>query len=167
MSNYLWAHGLYSPGNSLGQNTGVAFPFSRGSSQPRDQTQTLPHCRQILYQLNHKGSPRILEWVTYPFSSGSSQPRNWTRVSCTAGRFFTNWAIREAPSLLRVIVVYSWREKILNAQYSFAPNDFWNDGIRIPELYLYASLTEKCVQIHKSRNRQDTCSQRKILIDGK
>ena len=51
----------------------------------------LPHCRQILYQLSHKGSPRILEWVTYPFSSGSSQPRNRTGVSCIAGRFFTNW----------------------------------------------------------------------------
>ena len=32
----------------------------------------LPHCRQILYQLSHKGSPRILEWVAYPFSSQSS-----------------------------------------------------------------------------------------------
>ena len=29
---------------------------------------------------------------------GSSWPRNWTRVSCTAGRFFTDWATREAPS---------------------------------------------------------------------
>ena len=55
----------------------------------------LPHCRQILYQLSQKGSPRILQWVTYPFSTRSSQPRNWTRVSCIAGRFFTNWAIRE------------------------------------------------------------------------
>ena len=27
----------------------------------------LPHCRQILYQLSHKGSLRILEWVAYPF----------------------------------------------------------------------------------------------------
>ena len=36
----------------------------------------LLHCRQILYQLSHKGSPRILEWVAYPFSSRSSQPRN-------------------------------------------------------------------------------------------
>jgi len=67
----------------------VAFPFSRGSSQPRDQTQ-LPHCRWILYQLSHKGSPRILEWVVYPFSRGSSQPRNQTRFSCIAGGFFTN-----------------------------------------------------------------------------
>ena len=31
---------VYSPWNSPGQNTGVgSFPFSRGSSQPRDQTQ--------------------------------------------------------------------------------------------------------------------------------
>ena len=43
-----------------------------------------------------QGSPKILEWVAYPFSSGSSQPRNWTKVSGTAGRFFTKWAIREA-----------------------------------------------------------------------
>ena len=57
----------------------------------------LPHCRPILYQLSHKGSPRILEWVAYPFSSESSWPRNQTRVSCIAGGFFTNWAIREAP----------------------------------------------------------------------
>ena len=56
----------------------------------------LPHCGQILYQLSHKGSSRIQEWVAYPFSSGSSWPRNQTGVSCIAGRFFTNWAIREA-----------------------------------------------------------------------
>ena len=40
---------------------------------------------------------RILEWVAFPFSRGSSQPRNWTRVSGTAGGFFTNWAMRAAP----------------------------------------------------------------------
>ena len=31
----------------------VAFPFSRGSSQPSEKS-GLPHCRQILYQLSHK-----------------------------------------------------------------------------------------------------------------
>ena len=39
VSDSLRAHGLYNPWNSPGQNTGVAFPFSRGSSQPRDWTQ--------------------------------------------------------------------------------------------------------------------------------
>ena len=37
----------------------VAIPFSRVSSQPRDQTQVAPHCRWIFYQLMHQGSPRI------------------------------------------------------------------------------------------------------------
>ena len=80
----------------------VAFPFSRGSSQPRDQTQVLPHCRWILYQLSHKGSPRILEWVAYPFSSRFPQPRNWTGVSYNASGFFTNWAIREAYLIIGI-----------------------------------------------------------------
>ena len=39
---------------------------------------------------------RMLEWIAISFSRGSSQLRNRTRVSCTAGRFFTNWAIKEA-----------------------------------------------------------------------
>ena len=33
---------------------------------------------------------RVLEWVAISFSRGSSQPRDRTRVSCTAGKFFTN-----------------------------------------------------------------------------
>ena len=35
----------------------VAFPFSRGSSQPRDQTQVSHIAGGIIYQLSHKGSP--------------------------------------------------------------------------------------------------------------
>ena len=54
----------------------VAFPFSKGIFPTQGLNPGLPHCRQMLYQLSHKGSPRILERVVYPFSSGSSQPRN-------------------------------------------------------------------------------------------
>ena len=39
---------------------------------------------------------RILEWVAMPSSRGSSRARDRTQVSCIAGRFFTNWATREA-----------------------------------------------------------------------
>ena len=44
---------------------------------------------------------RILERVAFPFPRGSSQPRNWTRVSCIADRFFTNWVSREAHCQLK------------------------------------------------------------------
>ena len=42
----------------------------------QESNQGLLHCRQILYYLSRKRSPRILEWVAYPFSRGSSQSRN-------------------------------------------------------------------------------------------
>ena len=68
MSNSLRPHELYSPWNSLGQNTGMGsicllqeiFP-TQGSNPG------LPHCRQILYQLSHKGSSRDL----------------WDNIKCT------------------------------------------------------------------------------------
>ena len=85
----------------------VTVPFSRGIFPTQGSNPGLPHCRQILDYLSHKGSPRIVEWVTYPFSSGSSWSRNRNGVSSIIGRFFTNWAIREA-----YIIVY-------NVAYSF------------------------------------------------
>ena len=72
----------------------------------------LLHCRWILYQLSHKGSPRILEWVIYPFSRGSSWPRNRIGVFCIAGRFFPSWATREALNLIRNS--YNWLHKAYN-----------------------------------------------------
>ena len=51
--------------------------------------------------------PELLEWVSFPFSRGSSQPRNQTGVSCIAGWFSTNWAIREAQSYMRTMKVKS------------------------------------------------------------
>ena len=60
----------------------VDFPFSRGSSQPRNQTQV----SHIAGEFLTSWATRILEWVAYPFSSGSSWPRNHSGVSCLADR---------------------------------------------------------------------------------
>ena len=61
MSNSLWPHGLYSPWNSPGQNTGVgSLSLLQGIFPTQGSNPGLPHCRRILYQLSHKGSP----WTT-------------------------------------------------------------------------------------------------------
>ena len=105
MSDCLWPHGLYSPWNSPCQNAGmVNLSLLQGIFPTQGWNPGLPHCRQILYQLSHKGSPRILDWVDYPFSSESSQPRNRTRVSCIAEGFFTNWAIRKTNLRLKNVL---------------------------------------------------------------
>ena len=97
VSNSLQPNGLDSPWNSPGQNNGVgSHSLLQGIFPTQGWNPGLSHCRKILYQLSHMGSPRILEWVAYPFSSGSSWPRNWTGISCIAGGFFTNRAMGEA-----------------------------------------------------------------------
>jgi len=93
MPNSLQHHGLYSPWNSPGWNTGlVSLSLLQAIFLTQGSNPGLPHCRWILHQLSHKGSPRIhiLEWVAYPLCSRSSQPRNGTGVFCIAGRLFTN-----------------------------------------------------------------------------
>ena len=93
----LQPHGLYNPWNSAGQSTGVgSCSLLQGISPTQGLNPGLPYCGKILYQLSHKGSPRMLEGVAYAFSSRSSWTRNQTGVSCIAGRFFISWATREA-----------------------------------------------------------------------
>ena len=50
------SHGLYSPWNSLGQNTGVgSLSLPQGIFPTQGSNPDLLPCRQIVYQLSHKG----------------------------------------------------------------------------------------------------------------
>ena len=147
MSNCLQPHGVYSPWNSPGQNTGVgSLSLLQGIFPTQGSNPGLPNCRQILYQLSYQGSPRILEWVAYPFSSGSSQPRNRTRVSCIAGGFFTNWAVREALIFSDGLEIH-WG---LPAQVHILPTTWWlsvNQFLLIPSMCLLKFLREASVTV--------------------
>ena len=56
MSDSLRSHGLYSPWNSPGQNTGVgSYSLLQGIFPTQGSNPHLLHCRQILYQLSYKG----------------------------------------------------------------------------------------------------------------
>ena len=58
MSDSLQPHGLYSPWNSLGQNTGVGSRSLLQKIFPaQESNRDLLHCRQILYQLSYQASP--------------------------------------------------------------------------------------------------------------
>ena len=106
----------------------VAIPFSRGSSQPRNQTQvssipggffsiwataaakSLQSCRTLCDPIDGSpsGSPvpgilqaRTLEWVAISFSRESSQPSDQTHVSCIGKRILHQWATRAALMKMR------------------------------------------------------------------
>ena len=78
VSNSLRPHRLHSPWNFPGQNTGVgSLSLLQGIFQTQGLNPGLLHCRQILYQLSHKGNlvyiPQILlqerEWELSALSS--------------------------------------------------------------------------------------------------
>ena len=75
VSDSLPPYGLYSPRNSPGQDTGVgSLSFLQGIFRTQGLNPGLLHCGWILYQLSHKGSPKILEWVAYPSPAGLPDP---------------------------------------------------------------------------------------------
>ena len=85
VSNSLQPHGTYSCWNSPGKNTGVgSLSLLQGIFSTQGSNPGLLHCRWIIYQLRHKGSPRVLEWVAYSFSRGISQTQelNWGLLYC-------------------------------------------------------------------------------------
>ena len=85
VSDSLQPHGTYSRWNSPGKNTGVgSLSLLQGIFSTQGSNPGLLHCRWIIYQLRHKGSPRVLEWVAYSFSRGISQTQelNWGLLYC-------------------------------------------------------------------------------------
>ena len=58
VSDSLQPHGLYISWNSPDQDTGVgSLSLLQGIFPTQGSNPGLPHCKQILYQLSHKGSP--------------------------------------------------------------------------------------------------------------
>ena len=62
VSSSLWPHGLYSPWKTPDQSTGVgSLPLLQGIFPTQGSNPGLLHCRRILYQLSHQGSPIDLQ----------------------------------------------------------------------------------------------------------
>ena len=80
-------HGLYSPWSSLGQNTGGGrHSLLQGVFLTHGSNPSVPHCRQILYQLSHQGNSRILEYSQEYLSLLQwiflTQESNWGLLHC-------------------------------------------------------------------------------------
>ena len=83
VSDSLRPHGLYTPWNSPGQNTGVgSLSLLQGIFPTQGLNPGLPHCRQILYQVSHKGSPYLIETTGYLPILGHACLKSPMRVTC-------------------------------------------------------------------------------------
>ena len=96
-------------------------------------TQSCPTLQPLDYTVHGILQARTLEWVAFPFSRESSQPRNWTGISCIAGGFFTNWAIRETKILtLIVCFLLLLKREIKNVWYLQPISSIWRPLAFLP-----------------------------------
>ena len=102
MSDSLRPHGLNSPWNSLGQNTGVgSLSLLQGIFPTQESNHSLLHCRQILYQLSYQGS-NIQDLL----------PLGWT-----------GWISLQSKGLSRVFSNATvWKHQFFRAQHSLWSN---------------------------------------------
>ena len=112
--NSLWPRGLYSPWNSPGQNTGAgSLSLLQGIFPAQGSNPGFPHCRWILYQLSHKGSPNQLyfnknlkmnkkgNYLLTAFTSTHGAPRDQGQTSkglAAAVRTGADWREAFPPS---------------------------------------------------------------------
>ena len=131
MSSSLRPQGLYPakflcPWNLPGKNTEVgSHSLLQGIFPSQGSNLGLPHCRQILYCLNHRKVPRIWEQAAISSSKGSSRPRDQARVSCSLplshlGSPFNAWLVPKQQKVF--ILFYEKLPKVLFYKVKCCPN---------------------------------------------
>ena len=90
MSDSLRPHGLYSPWNSPGQNTGVSsLSLLQGIFPAQGLNPGLLHCRRILYQLSYEGKATLCYSSVQLLSLVILFATPWT-AACQASLSITN-----------------------------------------------------------------------------
>ena len=144
MSNSLQPHGLYTPETiqawaSIGQNTGLSsLSLLQGIFLTHGLNASLPHCRRILYQLNHKGRPRILKWVAYPFSRCIFPTQESSQGLLHCRRVLYQQSYHRSPAqLFTTRLLYPWwfsRQEYWGELPCPPPEDLPDSGIKFVSL---------------------------------
>ena len=93
VSDSLWPHVLYSLWNSPGQTTRVdSRSLFLGILSTQGLSPGLPHCRWILYQLSHQGSPMedLAANTSLCFLFPSTE--SWSVLPSIHASLFTGWS---------------------------------------------------------------------------
>ena len=118
-SDSLWPHGLYSPWNSPGQNTGVgSLSLLQGIFPTQGSNPGLPHCRQILYHTG-VGSLSLLQQI-FP-----TQELNWSLQQCLQILYQLSYEGNWVDSLEKTLML----EKIEGRRRREQQRMRWLDGV--------------------------------------
>ena len=142
MSNSLWPHGLYSPWNSLGQNTGVSslsflqgiFPTQGSNSEsPTLQADPLPAEPQGKPKNTRVGNLSLLQWI-FP-----TQELNQGLLHCR--QIIYQLSYQGSPRDVEIAhTTYTKMRPIFYLHYSGSPSFFRWKWKSLSRVWLFATL---------------------------
>ena len=161
VSNSLWPHGLQSPQNSLGQNTGVgSFSLLQGIFPTQGLNPGFPHCRQILSHLLLKtagiwiGTPPI--WPKFSLNSLISSLKALSPNTFTQGlglqhvNFGGTWFNLEHGSFTTIRLWAPWSQRY-NISFILNPQDLAQNltySRCFTNVCMYAGLISRQFDLH-------------------
>ena len=159
MSDSLQPLELYSSWNSPGQNTGMGSCSLLQISPTQGSNSSLPHCRQILYQLSYQGSPGKMwedHWSWSSYNYMRSCPRIQHRPFYGHLAFEANWKGKFNKSILKEISPgCSLEGLMLKLKLQYFGHLMWR-----------ADSFEKTLMLGKFESRRRRGRQRMRWLDG-
>ena len=145
-------HGLHSPWNSPGQNgefsrllEWVSPSLLQGIFLTQGLNPGLPHCRRILYQLNHKGSPKHLKFL-----------HNHNRALCYL--FQNPFSLHFNFSLsFMTLLFYNICQRLLNISLSLLYSCFLV-VVAFREIHIFLLKNHKLCQTQINKSDSHSCS---------
>ena len=137
MLDSLPPHGLYSPWNSPGQNTGVGnLSLLQEIIPTQGSNPGLPHCRRILYHLSHKGK----------HSSSMSSGQSFSHVRL----FATPWtaahqaslSITNSESLLKLMSI----QLVMPSNHLFFCHPLLLPPSIFPSIWVFSNESVLCIR---------------------
>ena len=146
MSDSLRPHGLHSPWNSPGQNTGVgSLSLLQGIFPTQGSNPGLPHCGRILYQLSHKGNSSSPHSVLQ-FRSAQSLSRVRLFATPWTAANQASLSITSSRSLLKLMSI----ESVMPSNHLFLCRPLLLPPSIFPSIRIFSNESVLCIGWPKS-----------------
>ena len=146
MSDSLRPHGLHSPWNSPGQNTGVgSLSLLQGIFPTQGSNPGLPHCGRILYQLSHNGNSSSPHSVLQ-FRSAQSLSRVRLFATPWTAANQASLSITSSRSLLKLMSI----ESVMPSNHLFLCRPLLLPPSIFPSIRIFSNESVLCIGWPKS-----------------
>ena len=134
--------GSSGPWNSLGRNTRVgSYSLLQGIFPAQGLNLDLPHCRQILYHLSHKGSPTLIKYCIIKYTKVQLLVKDECTCQCTLDAWTNLYDWTFEHTFTSEILQHLYVGDLTVEAFSLFPCTFWLLKCRVDSWSSFSHLS--------------------------